>query len=175
MELKFLSWLQELHNPLLDQIMIFITKLGDKGAVWIILALLFVVTKKYRREGLAMGLGLLIMIIFGNVILKNLIQRPRPFYGKDIDLLIERPLDFSCPSGHTYSSFVSALVVFFYRKKEGTILLILASLIAFSRMYLYVHYPSDILLSIVLAFITALISRWIIEKKIYKNKKENKA
>ncbi len=175
MELRFLGWLQGLHNPMLDQLMIFITKLGDKGTIWIILALLFVVTKKYRREGLAIGLSLLIMMVVGNVILKNLIQRPRPFYGKEIDLLIDRPLDFSCPSGHTYSSFVSALVVFFYRKKEGSILLVLASLIAFSRMYLYVHYPSDIFLSIVLAIVTALLSKRIIDRYVYKNKRQNKA
>ncbi|CZQ86361.1 phosphatidic acid phosphatase type 2/haloperoxidase [Trichococcus palustris] len=146
MELSFLNTLQNLHTPLLDQIMVFITTLGNGGMVWIALSIVLLVIPKYRIYGLTMLVALLISFIFGNVILKNIVARPRPSWvDPSVKLLIPNPSDYSFPSGHTFTSFASAGSLFLYNKKSGVAAIVLASLIGFSRMYLYVHYPSDVL------------------------------
>ncbi|PTQ80654.1 undecaprenyl-diphosphatase [Trichococcus patagoniensis] len=146
MELSFLNTLQSFHTPLLDQLMLFLTTLGNGGMVWIALALVLLVIPKYRIYGLTMLVSLLISIIFGNVLLKNIVARPRPnWIDPSVKLLIPNPTDYSFPSGHTFTSFAAAGSLFLYNKKSGTAALVLASLIGFSRMYLYVHYPSDVL------------------------------
>lgn len=151
MEHTILGWIQQIHNPVLDWIMKFITTLGDNGYVWIAVALALLCFRKTRKFGAMMSVSLVLCLLIGNLGLKLLIDRPRPFHIDDtIRLLIEAPLDSSFPSGHTMSSFASACVLFFWNKKAGIAGIILASLIAFSRMYLYVHYPTDILAGAVL-------------------------
>lgn len=146
MELSFLNTLQNLHTPLLDQMMVFLTTLGNGGMVWIALSIGLLVIPKYRLCGLTMMAALLISVIFGNVILKNIVERPRPSWiDLSVALLIPNPTDYSFPSGHTFMSFAAAGSLFIYNKKSGTAAIVLASLIGFSRMYLYVHYPSDVL------------------------------
>ena len=94
----------------------------------------------------AMALGFLT----GNIILKNLIARPRPCWiNTDIILLIENPSDYSFPSGHTLSSAICATVLTITDKKFGLVAIPVACLIAVSRLYLYVHFPSDVLFSVV--------------------------
>lgn len=146
MELSFLNTLQNLHTPLLDQIMVFLTTLGNGGMVWIALSIVLLAIPKYRIYGLTMLVALLISVIFGNVILKNVVARPRPSWiDPSVKLLIPNPTDYSFPSGHTFTSFAAAGSLFLYNKKFGTAAIVLAILIGFSRMYLYVHYPSDVL------------------------------
>lgn len=146
MELSFLNTLQNLHTPLLDQIMVFLTTLGNGGMVWIVLSIVLLAIPKYRIYGLTMLVALLISVIFGNVILKNVVARPRPSWiDPSVKLLIPNPTDYSFPSGHTFTSFAAAGSLFLYNKKFGTAAIVLAILIGFSRMYLYVHYPSDVL------------------------------
>lgn len=148
-----------LRCSLLDKIMPIITSLGNIGLLWIIIAIILLITKKYRKYGIIMGIALIIMLIFGNGILKNLFQRVRPYIANGFnDLLISKPIDTSFPSGHTYASFASAGVLYYMNKKVGIAAYILASLIAFSRLYLYVHYPSDVLAGIILGIITSFIS-----------------
>ncbi len=166
LELSVLNFIYGMHSPLLDRIMVFITRLGDKGLLWIMLALLLCLTKKYRRAGITMLLALLINLIIGNITLKPLIARVRPFeYTDAIELLIDIPRDFSFPSGHTFASFASAYTMFLFYKKEGTILLIIAALIAFSRLYLYVHFPSDVLCGCLFGIGVAYVSKLIADKK----------
>lgn len=172
MELKFLESLQLLHSPFLNYIMIFITKLGNGGFIWIVatIYLLFQNNNKLKREGFTIALALIIFSVFGLLILKPIIARPRPFTIDDVSILIKEPRDFSFPSGHTGSSFAAASVMYFYNKKRGVLALILAGLIAFSRMYLFVHYPSDIIAGLILGIISAYFARKI-TKKILKIKK----
>lgn len=146
MELSFLNALQNFHTPLLDQVMVFLTTLGNGGMVWIGLAVVLLVIPKYRIYGLTMLVALLISIMLGNVILKNIVARPRPSWvDPSVKLLIPNPTNYSFPSGHTFTSFAAAGSLFLYNKKSGVAAIVLASLIGFSRMYLYVHYPSDVL------------------------------
>ena len=128
-----------------------ITKLADSGIFWILLAVVFLFFKKTRKTGLMMGVALLMGLIVGNLTLKPLIGRIRPYdLNPEVVLLIDKLHDFSFPSGHTLSSFEGATVLMLRDKRFGIPALILASIIALSRMYLYVHYPTDVLAGIIL-------------------------
>lgn len=166
-DVQILDWIQaHLKNDVFDFIMPIITSLGNAGIFWIILGILCLVFSKSRKMGAQMLLAMAIGYLVGNLGLKVLIARERPFtINPDILLLIKKPTDYSFPSGHTLASFAAAITIFFYDKKIGVAALILASLIAFSRLYLYVHYPSDVLAGFVLAIIVAFVARFIIGGK----------
>ncbi len=158
MELQFLYALQELHTPILDKIMIFITALGNGGIVWICLGLILAVVPKTRKCGICMLLSMAMTFVLGNLVIKNLVARPRPFtIATEIALKIPQPREYSFPSGHTMNSFTAATALFLYYKKPGVAAFVLAALIAFSRMYLFVHYPTDILGGILLGIMDALL------------------
>lgn len=160
MEIKFLELLHSLHFPLLNYIMIFITSLGNGGLIWIVAALFLIFQNKnmLKREGFTIAVALIIFSVLGLLILKPIIARPRPFIAQGVDILIKEPMGFSFPSGHTGSSFAAASVIYFYNKKRCLLALILATLIAFSRMYLFVHYPSDIVGGLILGIISSRIA-----------------
>ena len=153
-----LDFIQEyVKNPVLDFIMPKITILGNSGIIWIIAALVMLCIPKYRKSGYALSAGLIACLILGNLVLKPLVARVRPFdMIEGIKLLIQAPLDFSFPSGHTYSSVVGASVLTMTDKRFGYGAIPLAILIAFSRLYLYVHYPTDILGGILLGGIISV-------------------
>ena len=127
--------------------MLGITHLGDAGIFWIVLAVVLLLIPKTRKSGLIVAAALCIDVIVCNGILKNLFARTRPFdVNEAVQLLITAPKDFSFPSGHTAASFAAVAALYFAgEKKLWKVSLVLAVLIAFSRMYLYVHYPTDIL------------------------------
>ncbi|MDD5917237.1 MAG: phosphatase PAP2 family protein [Clostridiales bacterium] len=149
----------------LDFIMPIITFLGDGGWFWIAVAVVMLIFKKTRKTGVMMAAALLCGLIFGNLLLKPLIARVRPYDLREgIELLIPKPSDYSFPSGHTLASFEAAVVLMVReRKRFGWAALALAVLIAFSRLYLYVHYPSDVLGGILLGTAFALFSVWLVD------------
>ena len=145
--------------------MLVITSIGDIGIVWILTALVFIATKKYRIEGIAILATLVLNLLISNVILKQLIARVRPCdINTAVELLIPRPTDYSFPSGHTSSSFAAGIVIFFKDKLIGSFALILAAAIAFSRLYLYVHYPSDVVAGIIIGIAIGIFTRKLIIK-----------
>lgn len=147
---------EHLHTPFLDKLMIFFTTLGNSGFIWIALTFIFLLNKNTRKIGIMLTFSLFLELFLCDGLLKNLIQRPRPFTRfEDINMLIPPPRSYSFPSGHTASSFTAAFVIFHSLRKAGILTLILASLIAFSRIYLFCHYPTDVLAGIVLATIVA--------------------
>ncbi len=126
---------------------VFVTRLGDRGFIWIMISLLLLLSPKTRKTGCMGLLALLLSLLVNNLFLKNLVERSRPFdVIQALTPLIPGPHDFSFPSGHTASSFAAA-GVFFRRlpKRLGAPVIILAALIAVSRLYVGVHYPSDVL------------------------------
>ena len=144
--------IQKLHTPFLDEVMKGITFLGESGWFWILVAVLLFCQKRTRKIGLAVALSLAVGLLLGNIILKPLIARQRPCWlDGSIPLLIASPRDFSFPSGHTLASFEGAVSIFLYRRDWGLWALALAVLIAFSRLYLFVHFPTDVLAGAVLA------------------------
>lgn len=157
---------QNIKNPFFDFLMPGITALGNGGLVWIIAAIVLLLLPKYRKGGMVLAIGLLAGLIIGNLTLKPLFARVRPFdLVEGIELLISAPTDFSFPSGHTLSSFIGATILTMVNKKFGYVAIPLAALIAFSRLYLYVHFPSDILGAIVLALVISFVLYFIFFKK----------
>ena len=162
-DLPILDWIQtHLQSGFLDFIMPIITIFGDAGIFWIAWAVLLLLFPKTRKTGLGMGIALLLGVVICNIILKPAVARPRPYdmqeeLGVMIKLLVERQHDFSFPSGHTIASFESCTVLMLGNKKLGIPATILAILIAFSRLYLYVHYPTDVIVSVILGTLFAFI------------------
>lgn len=162
-EFDFLYFLQGLHQPWLDEWMAGITALADHGMVWVVTALVFLCFKKSRIIGISMLAAMALSFVTGNLFLKNVIARNRPCWiDKSAVLLIANPEDFSFPSGHTLVSFTSAVSIFLRNRRWGIAALALASLIAFSRLYLFVHFPTDILGGILLGTASALVVKWLL-------------
>ena len=169
-DLPILDWIQaNMANPFLDFIMPIITLLGDAGIFWIACAVILLFTKKYRKVGLGMGIALLMGLVVCNMILKPSVGRIRPYdfqetLGVTINLLIEKQHDFSFPSGHTIASFEACTVLLLGDKKLGIPATLLAILIAFSRLYLYVHYPTDVIASVILGTLFGIIGYLLTHK-----------
>ena len=188
-DLPILDWIQSnLQSELMDTIMPIITMFGDAGIFWIACAVLLMIFPKTRRTGLGMGFALLMGLLICNVTLKPLVGRIRPYdyqiqnLGRTWDsllaagkLLVETPHDFSFPSGHTIASFEACTVLMLGNKKLGIPATLLAIAIAFSRMYLYVHYPTDVIASVILGTIFGIIGYAIARKIPMKKGKYEKA
>ena len=150
---SILNYINEnMHTPFFDKFFAIITHLADAGWFWIALAVVLLCFKRTRKTGLVMGGALVLGLIFGNGILKPLINRIRPYDNAAWDpivtratLLIKPPHDASFPSGHTLSSAIGAAVLTKTDRRLGWAAIPIAAVIAFSRLYLFVHYPSDIL------------------------------
>ena len=170
-DLPILDWIAaNLRCDVLDVLMPIITVLGDAGLFWIAASLVLLCIPKYRKAGLGIAISLLIGLVLCNITLKPLIARIRPYdyqfkyFNKTIELLVATPHDFSFPSGHTIASFEAAVALTIRHKKLGAAALVLAVLIAFSRMYLYVHYPTDVLASVILGTAIAFLGCFLAEK-----------
>lgn len=165
-EFDFLYMLQGIHNPVLDKLMVFFSAMGNAGIFWILLGILFTVSKKYRRTGVQMLVSIAITFIIGNLVIKNLVMRARPCQiDTSVLLNVHIPTDYSFPSGHTMNSFTAAVALFCNEKKLGTFALVIASAIAFSRLYNFMHFPTDVLMGIVLGSCVAIVVYYVFQKK----------
>lgn len=173
-DLPILDWIQEtMQCAFLDKTMRIVTLFGDGGVFWIGIAVLLLFFAKYRKTGFSMGMALVLGLVVCNITLKPLVARIRPYdfqlqeFGKEISLLISAQHDFSFPSGHTIASFEACTVLLLHDKRMGIPATVLAILIAFSRLYLYVHYPTDVLVSLVLGIAFGLLGSFLVNL-IYK-------
>lgn len=177
-DLPILDWIAaNLRCGFLDTVMPIITMFGDDGIFWIGVAVVLMFTKKYRKVGLGMAFAMLMGLLLCNVTLKPLIARIRPYdfqlkyFQKEIVLLAGGMHDYSFPSGHTIASFEACTVLMLGDKKLGIPATVLAFLIAFSRLYLYVHYPTDVLVSMVLGTALGFLGYWLAQKCNFKRTK----
>ena len=139
--------------------MVRLSGLGNAGLIWIAIALLLLFWKSRRMCGITILGGLISQLLLCNLLLKNLVARPRPCWINDqIGLLIAVPADYSFPSGHTTAGFIAAVILLHYDRRIGIPALLLAAGIGFSRLYLYVHFPSDVLAGAVLGTLIGLAS-----------------
>ena len=151
--------------------MLFFTSLGDMGTIWILLALMFLLSKKHRMLGVMLAIGLILELIIGNGILKHIFARPRPCWlDKSVKVLVEVPKDYSFPSAHAFSSFICATIITKYRKKWGIWVIPLATLISVSRVYLFVHFPSDVIAGAILGIIMGSIVYSLMYKHFWEKK-----
>lgn len=150
-----------------DLIMPYITCLGNAGILWIIVTLLLLIVPRTRRVGVAVAISLVLEVVLCNLMIKPVVARTRPYeWNLDVPLLIKKPLDYSFPSGHTGVSFAVMGALLFQKSRLWIPAFILAVLIAFSRLYLYVHYPTDVMAGVALGMFTGFIGAWC-SKKIY--------
>lgn len=152
------------HNPVTDTVFPAVTYLGESGIFWILLSLLIIAMGRkngWRTTGCLMLAAMLLGLLLGEIALKNIICRPRPFQEMpEISLLIPPPSGYSFPSGHSCASFAAATIIFLKDKRPGTAALALAALIAFSRVFLFVHYPTDVLAGSLLGVLCALAAAY---------------
>lgn len=154
--LKFIQI--HIKNSIMDVIMPLLTELGSGITIWGIIGIILMGNKKYRVYGGMIVTSLFLCFIVGNLSLKPLIARQRPFEVVPLldMLLIKQPKDFSFPSGHTMTSFASAIIILYMNKKIGFFALFFASIIGFTRLYLYVHYPSDVLVGMIIGMLIGI-------------------
>lgn len=186
MEIQILHWFETLHNPITNPIFYVITTLGNAGWFWIVLAVLMltVLPKKYKKAGLTMAIALILSLMFCNGIMKHLWARPRAFWVVGQNFVVGNEFenlygifnsihDYSFPSGHSSASFAAAVSIFMWRKKEGSAALVLAALIAFSRLYFTVHYPTDVLVGTITGALYGVAAYFIVKALMNKVPKLN--
>ena len=186
MEIQILHWFETLHNPITNPIFYVITTLWNAGWFWIVLAVLMltVLPKKYKKAGLTMAIALILSLIFCNGIMKHLWARPRAFWVVGQNFVVGNEFenlygifnsihDYSFPSGHSSASFAAAVSIFMWRKKEGSAALVLAALIAFSRLYFTVHYPTDVLVGTITGALYGVAAYFIVKALMNKVPKLN--
>lgn len=181
LDFKILDFIQEnIKCEFLDKVLPVITKLADHGLVPIILAVVLLIFTKTRKIGLSLGIAFICGGVIGNLFLKNVVGRIRPYEIAGVDILVERLSDYSFPSGHTLIAFETAVVLLMMLKGRARPIAIgttvLAAIIAFSRLYLYVHYPTDVLAGIFLAIAFGIIGAKLgnyITDKIEAKSKQN--
>ena len=157
MELQILHAIQGIHQEWLTEILRFFTTIGESGLVWIVIAIVLTCIPKTRKCGLTMIIAMAITYLVGNLFLKNVIARPRPCaVDTGVTLKIPFPSEYSFPSG--------AVTIFSYYRKAGILSLLMAAVIAFSRLYFFVHYPTDILGGMVLGTLDAVLAVYIVKR-----------
>ncbi len=176
-DLSVFQWIQSIQNSFLDTVMTVVTTLGDGGIIFIALGLGLFITKKHRKEGLAVLVALLVMLICNDCFLKELFARPRPFNLFDTNPekyaewgntyifpeLVHKPSSFSFPSGHTSSAFAAAIALLWYNRRLGIPVTVFAAVMGFSRIYVEVHYCTDVIAGVVSGLICALIAVLIVK------------
>lgn len=160
------SVLDAIQNSLkcgfLDGFAVFLSYLTTSGIIWIVAGVVLIIFKKTRAAGIILIIALALGFLTGEVLLKHLINRPRPFVvNTDIQLLISAPTGSSFPSTHSCLAAAATTVLLVKKRGLGFIALALTLCIAFSRLYLYVHYPTDVLCGLLLGVICALLALWI--------------
>ena len=165
-ELSVLEWFDSLHGSVLDPVMVGISYSATSGMIWFVLGFLMTCSRRWRRCGVSVIVAVALAYVVVDAILKPLVCRDRPFDVEDFQLLVPVPDTWSFPSGHTASAFAGAATVLIHNRRWGALAMIYAALVGVSRMYLCVHWPTDViagaLIGTALAFLAVwFMSRWI--------------
>jgi len=173
-EIGILNWIREVFScGFLDVTMKAITLLGNHGIFFVSLAIIFLCIPKTRKLGTTFSIALVFEILSINVILKPLVGRIRPFvFNEGVDLIIPAVSGGSFPSGHTGFAFAFALSLLVYGKKGAIPGVIFAIIMGFSRLYLYVHYPTDVLCGAIIGSLCGFLA-YKITKNMFKDNKWN--
>ncbi len=168
-DFSILDWIQEhICCDALDRIVPKLTVLGDKGIIWILLALVCLAVKKWRKCGISMAFALIVGLLIGNILLKLTIARDRPCWIAPPNvMLIPIPKDTSFPSCHSLSGFAAAVTLLLYHRYPGMIAVLLSTTIALTRLYLYVHFPSDVLVGTLLGIGIAIAVYFLTKKYLW--------
>lgn len=172
---SILLFIQEfLRFEWLNPLVLFLTSLGNAGALWIVLAALLLIQKKYRKTGFAVAVSLLVGALITNLLLKNWVCRPRPYTVIPELHALVTARDWSFPSGHSTSSIAAATVMMCQLpRKIGIPAFVIAVLICLSRLYVGVHYPTDVAAGILIGVLSAVIARKVTEQVMKAGEKQN--
>ncbi len=164
LEGKVLLRIQKMHNPILDKIMLIATIMGNGGLIWVAVILGYIIAKR-KTEALILIISLAFCAFLNNIVIKSFFKRARPcdIFG-NYPPMIKRPWGSSCPSGHTATSFAMAVALCKLNLGIGVPAIVIATIIGFSRMYLFVHYPSDVIIGVISGvLITLFITPIVLE------------
>ncbi len=165
LDIHILYWLSNfVRNEMLTPVLTTLTHLCDHGELWLSVALLLLLRPSTRRCGIAILVGMALGLVLGNGLLKHLLARPRPFVTYPDLVPLVQVGGYSCPSGHTLASFTAASAIFVFFRKPGAAAFVLATLISFTRLYVAVHYPTDVLLGAVLGALLGMLTATAIQK-----------
>ncbi|MBE6994844.1 MAG: phosphatase PAP2 family protein [Ruminococcaceae bacterium] len=165
-ELPILDWFQTLHNPVLDRLAVFLGAIAANGEVFILLTLLLLLYKPTRKAGIVCATAILFDVLIVNVTIKPLVARIRPYdINTAVTILGSAPHDFSFPSGHTGIAFAFATGASVMGKKAHTLAVAFAAIMALSRLYLYVHYPTDVLAGLIIGVCCGLLAVFLWKKR----------
>lgn len=179
-DLSVFEWIQSIQNGFLNTLMVIITTLGDEGIIFILMGIVLLFMKKHRKAGFAILIALVVMLICNNLVLKELIARARPFNLYELDPikyadwggeaaryffpdLVHKPSSYSFPSGHTSSAFAAAIAVLCYNRKIGIPTTVFAAFMGFSRIYVEVHYCTDVIAGVIVGVVYALLAALIVK------------
>lgn len=152
-------------NPIMDSFMVFVTSLGDGGLVWVAVIMALLISKEYRKVGIVAAFSLALCFFTGNYLIKPLIGRIRPCnLYPDLRMIVPPMTDYSFPSMHTATAFSVATVLAFYNKKMGIPAIVLSILIALSRVYLNLHFTTDIICGAVYGAVIAYVVDFTVKK-----------
>ena len=160
-DLSVLDALQSCRTPFFDAFFSTVTHLGDGGILWIAFTLMLLCIPKTRRLGLCVALALIFDLLLCNICIKPLVNRIRPYAIREVVLLVKAPTDASFPSGHAAAAFAVSSALAWRRNRLAIPAVILAAIIAFSRLYLYIHYPTDIFAGIVLGSLCGTLGHYV--------------
>ena len=176
-DFTILNWIQEhLKCDILDKVMPVFTSIGNKGALFILMAVVLLCISKYRKWGAALACSLFLGFLFGNLLIKNIVARVRPYdQAANITLLIDKLKDYSFPSGHTMAAFefFAVLCMMPVKKRYKILAGIVAFTMAFSRLYLQVHFPSDVLGGMLLGTLFGVMGVRIVDMLMEEYKKKD--
>ncbi len=164
---NILIFIQEhLRSDFLDPIFKGITSLGNAGIIWIIFSILLMIPRKTRWVGISCAFALIFSLLFNNLIIKNLVARVRPYNAiEGLIPIIKKPSEYSFPSGHTASSFAAGFVMLRkLPKRYGIPAIILATFISLSRLYVGVHYPTDVLFGVISGILCAMLAMHVVRR-----------
>lgn len=168
---------EHFSNPILDFLMPILSFITEGGVIWFIIALILIFVPrfkaKYRACGIMMIIAMAAVFISSELVLKNIVCRVRPCYiDTSVELIVNSPGGYSFPSSHSCSSFAAATVIFLNNKRVGLFALLFAGAVAFSRLYVFVHFPTDVLagclLGVLFACITCCIQKKLLQRHITK-------
>ena len=160
-DIKAVKYINSLpHSKILDNFMKFFTYLGKLGLIWIGISILFILKNELRKTGIILITALLLTTILGEGLIKHIVKRKRPFVKMNIcdQLIIGTPSTYSFPSGHTASSFAASAVFLTINSKISVLILLISTFIALSRIYLKVHYVSDVICGAILGLLCGTIT-----------------
>lgn len=165
-ELSVLEWFDSLHGSVLDPVMIGITYSATSGLIWFVLGFLMTGSQRWRRCGVSVVVAVAATYILVDLVIKPLVCRERPFDVADFDLLISAPDTWSFPSGHTASAFAGATAILIHSRKWGCLALAYAVLVGISRLYLCVHWPTDVVAGALIGIAVTILAVWFMSRWI---------